>query len=153
MATTTLLAIFLLVLLWLFLSQSASGSTDSRLQKFWKRPKYITKWDIAKKYPKSQSLQEQSIERKRKEAIEKERLESERKKQIIERHIKAARKELENKREPLSKAELKLLSSLFYDYPKTCQLIEAVQSNYPEKSRKFCAEIALSELEANTKHK
>ena len=153
MTITTLIAILLLILLWFLLSRKSSNLTDDKLAKFWKRPKYVTKWDIAKKYPKSKSLQEKSIERKRKEAIEKERLESERKKQIIERHIKAARKELENKREPLSKAELKLLSSLFYDYPKTCQLIEAVQSNYPEKSRQLCAEIALSELEANTEHK
>lgn len=153
MTITTFIAIFLLVSLWFLLSRKSLNPNNDKLAKFWKRPKYITKQDIEKKYPKSKSLQEKNIERKRKEAIEKERLESERKKQIIERHIKAARKEVQNKREPLSKAELKLLSSLFYDYPKTCQLIEAVQSNYPDKSRQLCAEIALSELEANSENK
>ncbi len=148
MTITTLIAILLLILLWFLLSRKSSNSTDDKLEKFWKRPKYATKWDIQKKYPKSKSLQERSIERKRKEVIEKERLESERKKQIIERHIKSARKEVQNNYKPLSKAELKLLSSLFYDYPKTCQLIEAVRSNYPDKSRQWCAEIALSEFEA-----
>ncbi|NUN65366.1 hypothetical protein HCU40_11515 [Pseudanabaena biceps] len=153
MTITTLIAILLLILLWFLLRRKSSTHTNDKLAKFWERPKYATKWDIEIKYPKSKFLQEKSIERKRKEAIEKERLESERKKQIIERHIKAARKEVQNKHEPLSKAELKLLSSLFYDYPKTCQLIEAVQSNYPEESRQWCAEVVLSELEANTERK
>ncbi len=148
MPITALIAIFLLILLWFSLSRKSSHPSNDRLARFWKRPKYVSKWDIQKKYPKSKSLQERSIERKRREAIEKECLESERKKQLIERHIKAAREEVQNNRKPLSKAELKLLSLLFYDYPKTCQLIEAVQSNYPDKSRQWCAEIALSEFEA-----
>ena len=146
MPITALIAIFLLILLWFSLSRKSSHPSNDRLARFWKRPKYVSKWDIQKKYPKSKSLQEKSTDRKRREAIEKERLESERKKQIIERHIKAA--QVQNNHKPLSKAELKLLSSLFYDYPKTCQLIEAVQSNYPNKPRQWCAEIALSEFEA-----
>lgn len=146
MTITTFIAVLLLVLLWFFLSRKAPNYTGDRLSRFWNRPKYFTKWDIDKKYPKSKSLKEKSIERKRKEAIEQERLNAERRKLVIERHIKAARKEVQDKREPLSKAELKLLSSLFYDYPKTCQLIEAVQDSYPQKTRQWCAEKVLVDL-------
>ena len=146
MSITTLIAILLLILLWFLLSRKASNFTGGKLARFWHRPKYVTRWDIQQKYPKSKSLKEKSIERKRRESIEQERLDAERKKQVIERHIKAARKEVQDKREPLSKAELKLLSSLFYDYPKTCQLIEAVQNSYPHKPRQWCAEKVLVDL-------
>jgi len=145
MPITAFLAIFLLVVLWVFLRQKSSNSTNDRLARFWKRPKNISKLDIQKKYPKSKHLQEKSIERKHREAIEKERLEAERKKQIIDRHIKAARDEVKATR-PMSKAELKLLSSLFYDYPETCRRIAETQSNNPEKSRQWCVERALLDL-------
>jgi biopolymer transport protein ExbB/TolQ len=134
MPITTLIAIFLLILLWFLLSQKSSHSTNDKLARFWERPKYVTKWDIQKKYPKSKSLQEKSLERKRREAREKERLEAERKKQIIDRHLKAARDEVQANRQPISKTELKLLSSLFYDYLETCRLIEEVQASHPKQS-------------------
>lgn len=145
MPITAFLTIFLLFVLWILLRQKSSNFTNDRLARFWKRPKNISKLDIQKKYPKSKYLQEKSIERKRREAIEKERLEAERKKQIIDRHVKAARDEVKTTR-PMSKAELKLLSSLFYDYPETCRLIEEVQANNPEKSRQWCVERALLDL-------
>ena len=152
MPVTTLVAIFLLVLLWFLLSQKSSHSNKDKLSRFWKRPKYVTKWDIQKKYPKPKSLQEKSIERKRREVREKERLEAERKKQLIDRHIKAARDEVQTNRQAISKAELKLLSSLFYDYPETCRLIEELQASPPEQSRQWCAEKALLDLENAPKH-
>ncbi|TYQ27168.1 hypothetical protein PseudUWO311_09205 [Pseudanabaena sp. UWO311] len=151
MPFTTLIAIVLLILLWFLLSQKSSHSNNDRLSRFWKRPKYTTKWDIQKKYPKPKSLQEKSIERKRREVREKERLEAERKKQLIDRHIKAARDEVQTSRQAISKAELKLLSSLFYDYPETCRLIEEIQAGHPEHSRQWCAEKALLDLENSSK--
>jgi hypothetical protein len=152
MPITTLIAIFLLILLWFLLSQKSSHSTRDRLARFWKRPKYLTKWDIQQKYPKPKSLQKKSIERKRREVREKETLEAERKKQLIDRHIKAARNEVQNSRQAISKAELKLLSSLFYDYPETCRLIEEIQASNPKQSRQWCAEKALLDLENAPKH-
>ena len=90
MPITVLIAIALLILLWLFLNRKYPTFPD-RLARFWTKPKYPTKLDIAKKYPKSKSLQEQSLERKRREAREKDRLEAERKQAIIDRHIKEIR--------------------------------------------------------------
>ncbi len=150
MPITILLAIFSLIFLWLLFSQKSSATANDKLARFWKRSKYVSKSDIQKKYPKPKHLQEKSIERKRREAIEKERLEAERKKQIIDRHIKAARDEVKATR-PMSKAELKLLSSLFYDYPETCRLIKEVQANNPEKSRQWCVERALLDIENDPK--
>ncbi len=152
MPVTTFLAIFLLISLWFLFSRKSSNSTNNRLARFWKRPKHVSKWDIQKKYPKAKHLQEKSIERKRLESIEKERLDAERKQQIIDRHIKSAREEVKVTRQPMSKAELKLLSSLFYDYPETCRLIAEVQANNPEKSRQWCVEKALLDLENSPRH-
>jgi len=88
-----LIAIVILVALWLVLSKKQPNYPD-KLARFWKKPKYPTKHDIAKKYPKAKSLQQQSLERKRREAREKERLEAERKQAIIDRHVKDIRAKL-----------------------------------------------------------
>ena len=84
MPIQVILAILLLALLWLV---TRSKSTD-KLARFWKKPKYPTKWDIQQKYPKPQSLQQRSIDRKRREERAKIEAEAKRKQEIIDRHIR-----------------------------------------------------------------
>lgn len=159
MPITVLIAIALLIVLWLFLSKKHPTVTD-RLARFWSKPKYPTKYDIARKYPKAKHLQQQSLERRRREAREKDRLESERKQAILDRHIKEVRAtnnlgKIKNydqghgiRCENLaSRAELRLSAYLFYDQKKAARLVDGVQARYPDKSREWCADKALVDLE------
>lgn len=88
MSIQVILAILLIALLWLV---TRLKSTD-KLARFWKKPQYLTKWDIQQKYPKSQTLQQRSIERKRREERAKIEAEAKRKQEIIDRHIRELKK-------------------------------------------------------------
>ena len=106
MPITVLIAIALLIVLWLFLSQKRPVFTDI-LARFWSKPKYYpTKEDIARKYPKAKHLQQQSLERKRREAREKERLEAEQKQAVIDRHLKELKSGRESKLETARKLDI-----------------------------------------------
>lgn len=45
------------------------------------------------------------------------------------------------------RSELRLSSYLFFDSAQASRLVDGVQSRYPDKPRKWCAEKALSDLE------
>ena len=49
--------------------------------------------------------------------------------------------------EKISKAELQLSTYLFYDGKQAARLVDGVQVRFPDKTRKWCAEKALSDLE------
>lgn len=46
-----------------------------------------------------------------------------------------------------SRAELRLSAYLFFDAKQTARLVEGIQARFPDKTRKWCAEKALSDLE------
>jgi hypothetical protein len=47
----------------------------------------------------------------------------------------------------ISKAELRLSTYLFYDGKQAARLVDGVQARFPDKTRRWCAEKALSDLE------
>lgn len=46
-----------------------------------------------------------------------------------------------------SRAELRLSAYLFFDAKQAARLIDGVQARFPDKTRRWCAEKALSDLE------
>lgn len=100
---------------------------------------YRTIEDIRKKYPKRKSREQ--IENLRQEAIARERARNgSNKDRYLERQ-----KSID--KESIGKTEKILSTYLFYDKKQAARLVSSIQAKFPDKSRQWCAEKALSDLE------